>query len=144
MTAPRRAAGGKAIKRITAYRSGLEAKLAAQLASIGVEVLYEDKGSVIKYETPAENHRYTPDFVLPNGIVIESKGIFDSADRKKHLLIRAHHPDIDIRFVFSRSKAPIYKGSPTSYAAWCAKHGFQYTDRLIPPAWLDEPRKENT
>ena len=138
MAGPYRAAGGKAIRKVTAYRSGLEEKLAAQLEAAGIPVKYEDKEEVIKYLTPSELHRYTPDFVLPNGIVIESKGIFDAADRKKHLLIREQQPDKDIRFIFSRSKTPLYKGSPTTYGDWCEKNGFKYADKLIPDAWLGE------
>ena len=44
---------------------------------------------------------YTPDFLLPNGIIIETKGRFTPEDRRKHLLIKKQHPDLDIRFVFS-------------------------------------------
>lgn len=120
------------------YRSGLEQKVAAQIEAAGLVVVYEDKASVIPYITPAEPHKYTPDFKLPNGIIVETKGIFDAADRKKHTLVKAQHPHLDIRFVFSNSKAKLYKGSPTSYAAWCQKNGFQYADKLIPAAWLSE------
>ena len=44
----------------------------------------------IQYEKPATKHKYTPDFVLPNGIIIEAKGIFEREDRQKHLLIKMH------------------------------------------------------
>jgi hypothetical protein len=60
---------------------------------------------------------------------------------EKHLLVKAQHPDLDIRFVFSRSAAPLYKGSPTTYAMWCNKHGFVFADKLIPVAWLREGSK---
>lgn len=128
-------------KHAATYRSGLEEKVAAQLKAAGLEVVYEDKEHVIRYTTPAEPHKYTPDFILPNGIIVETKGIFDADDRKKHLLVRAQHPDKDIRFVFSNSNAKLYKGSPTTYAAWCNKNGFKYADKLIPVAWLKEPPK---
>jgi hypothetical protein len=65
---------------------------------------------------PARIHRYRPDFTLPNGIIIEGKGIFEAADREKHLLLKEQRPDLDIRFVFSRSEAPIYPKSPTTLA----------------------------
>lgn len=120
------------------YRSGLEEKVAKQIAAAGIEVVYEDKAEVIPYTTPAEPHKYTPDFKLPNGIIVETKGIFDAADRKKHALVREQHPAKDIRFVFSNSKAKLYKGSPTTYAAWCQKNGFKYADKLIPAAWFSE------
>ena len=119
------------------YRSGLEEQVAKQLKDADVEVYYEsDK---IEYLKPARNAKYTPDFPLPNGIVIETKGRFLVADRQKHLLIKQQHPDIDIRFVFSSSRRCISKKSKTTYAAWCEKHGFQYADKYIPEAWLNEP-----
>src|SRR3546814_6931922 len=69
---------------------------------------------------------YTPDLILKNGIIVETKGIFDVDDRRKHELIKAQHPGLDIRFVFSRSKSPIRKGSKTTYADWCAKRGIPF------------------
>jgi len=90
----------------------------------------------IKYEVN-EIRTYTPDFELPNGIIIESKGRFVAADRKKHLLVQKQYPSLDIRFVFSNSRAKISKGSKTTYAMWCEKNGFQYADKLIPKEWLE-------
>lgn len=124
---------------VEGYRSGLEEKLAAQLSQAGVEVAYESM--TIPYEKPASKHRYTPDFPLPNGIIIESKGRFVTADRAKHLLIKKQHPQLDIRFVFSSSKSRISKTSNTTYAAWCEKYGFKYADKLIPEEWLSESPK---
>jgi len=89
-----------------------------------------------------ETRTYTPDFLLPNGIIIESKGRFVAADRKKHLLVKQQHPDLDIRFVFTNSKAKISKGSKTSYGDWCDKNGFLYADKLIPEGWLNETTKQ--
>lgn len=124
------------------YRSGLEDTLAQQIAGRGFPVEYETL--VIPYEKPVTKHRYKPDFRLPNGLIIESKGIFSAEDRKKHLLIKAQHPGLDIRFVFSRSTQKINKGSKTSYADWCVKNGFLYADKRIPEEWFEEPAKEIT
>lgn len=96
----------------------------------------EYESTTIRYEKPAKSSRYTPDFVLPNKIIIESKGRFLTADRQKHLLIKQQHPQLDIRFVFQRSANPIAKGSKTTYAAWCLKHGFLFADKRIPEEWL--------
>jgi hypothetical protein len=116
------------------FRSGLEGKVAKQLEVLGVKVEYET--TKVKYVIPESLHTYTPDFVLPNGIVVETKGRFVVADRKKHLLIKQQHPDLDIRFVFQNSKNKITKGSKTTYADWCIKNGFQYADKEIPDKWL--------
>lgn len=116
------------------FRSGLEGKVAKQLEVLGVKVEYET--TKVKYVIPESLHTYTPDFVLPNGIVVETKGRFVVADRKKHLLIKQQHPDLDIRFVFQNPKNKITKGSKTTYADWCIKNGFQYADKRIPDEWL--------
>jgi len=118
------------------YRSGLEEKVAQYLLDAGVKFTYEEE--VIRYIKPEKSARYTPDFVLENGIIVETKGRFLTADRLKHLLIQKQHPDLDIRFVFSRSKERLSKKSSTTYAAWCQKHGFKYADETIPLEWLKE------
>jgi hypothetical protein len=97
---------------------------------------YEEK--VVSYTVPESKHRYTPDFELPNGIIIETKGRFITADRKKHLLVKEQHPELDIRFVFSNPRAKISKTSKTTYADWCDKFGFKYAAKMIPKEWLDE------
>ena len=116
------------------YRSGLEDNVAAQLKEEGVGFTYETLK--ISYTKPERVHKYTPDFVLSNGIIVETKGRFLTADRQKHLLVKEQHPNLDLRFVFSNSKAAISKGSKTTYGDWCNKHGFIYADKLIPLEWL--------
>ena len=131
-------AAGKAPRLVNGFRSGLEHRISEDLKSKGVPFDYEKLK--ISYTVPERQATYTPDFVLlSNGIIVESKGIFDAEDRKKHLLIRQQHPDLDIRLVFSRANAPIYKGSPTTHAKWAEHHGFKYAEKLIPQSWLDEP-----
>jgi len=129
-------AGGKAPRLQSGFRSGLEKRIADDLTQRGVP--YEYEKHKITYEVPARTSTYTPDFKLPNGIIIEAKGRFDTEDRQKHLLIKQQHPALDIRLVFSRAAAPIYKGSPTTHAAWAEKHGFKWAEKLIPPAWAKE------
>ena len=116
------------------FRSGLEIKVSEQLKESGVEFEYET--TKIKYVVPESTHTYTPDFTFPNGLIVETKGRFLAADRKKHLLIQKQHPELDIRFVFQNSNNKITKGSKTSYADWATKHGFQYADKEIPKEWL--------
>ncbi len=118
------------------FRSGLEESIAESLTSKGVGFSFEEL--VIPYVKPEKPAKYTPDFVLNNGIIIESKGRFLTEDRQKHLLIQKQYPLYDIRFVFSNSKTKISKRSKTTYADWCDKHGFLYADKDIPDAWLKE------
>jgi hypothetical protein len=122
------------------YRSGLEINIAEQLKKAGREVIYEKEK--ISYEWPPRGSKYTPDFKIPTQdggfFYVESKGLFSPKDRQKHLLIKTQYPDIDIRFVFSNQNQKLYKGSKTTYAAWCEKHGFTFANRAIPDCWLQE------
>ena len=115
------------------YRSGLEDDISVDLKKRGVSFEYETLK--IKW-TLLENKTYTPDFILPNGIIIESKGRFVAADRKKHLKVKEQHPDLHIRFVFSNSRAKLNKGAKSTYGDWCDKYGFTYADKRIPDEWL--------
>ena len=120
------------------YRSGLENDVAAYLKKHQKKVRYER----LKIEWEDLRYRtYTPDFMLDNGIIIETKGIFDVEDRRKHLAVRRQHPELDIRFVFSNCKAKLYKGSKTRYCDWCDKYEFKWEHRVIPEAWLEEKGK---
>lgn len=132
-------AAGKAPRLPNGFRSGLEKRVADDLLSRGTPYLYEKLK--ISYSVPQRQATYTPDFVLENGIIVEAKGVFDTQDRAKHLLVKEQHPELDIRFVFQRGNQPIYKGSPTTHGAWCDKHGFQWAEKLIPPAWAKEPKQ---
>lgn len=100
--------------------------------------------AVIRYTIPESEHRYIPDFVLPNGVIVESKGVFEVADRKKHQLIKAQYPHLAIRFVFSDPNMKINKNSETTYAVWCEKHGFLYARKYIPFEWIKEEAKDTT
>lgn len=140
----RRTSNSRSVGLKYGFRSGLEEQLAEQLRARGIDpkALYESL--VIPFTQPVKPRKYTPDFPLPNGIVVESKGRFLTADRQKHLLIKAQHPDLDIRFVFSYARTRISKQSKTTYAAWCESKGFQYAEKFIPDAWLREkPNKRS-
>jgi|TARA_R110000796_G_scaffold97103_4_gene203877 hypothetical protein len=120
------------------YRSGLEHKLSQYLDSLKHKYQYES----IKIEWEDLAYRtYTPDFILENGIIIETKGRFLVADRRKHLAIQKQHPKLDIRFVFTNSKSKLNKGAKSTYEQWCIKHKFRYYDRIIPEDWLKEKGK---
>ncbi len=118
------------------FKSGLEENVSSQIANRGLSVEYECEE--VSYIIPASEHTYHPDFRLPNGIRVETKGRFVLADRKKHLLVKQQHPELDIRFVFTNSKNKINKKSKTTYADWCDKNGFKYADKVIPEEWFNE------
>ena len=117
------------------YRSGLEYKISLYLDNLKIKYDYEK----LKIEWEDLAYRtYTPDFVLYNGIIIESKGMFTAADRRKHLAIKKQHPQLDIRVVFENSRRKLRKGAKSTYAEWCIRYAFRYYDRFIPEDWIKE------
>jgi uncharacterized protein (DUF488 family) len=126
------------VARRLGFRSGLEVEISDFLKKLSVPFIYE--GIKIEWEDLAYRF-YTPDFVLPNGIIIESKGFFTVADRRKHIEIQRQHPKLDIRFVFANENSKLRKGSKTSYAKWCEKNNFKFCHRVIPEKWLKERGK---
>ncbi len=126
------------VARRLGFRSGLEVEISDFLKKLSVPFIYE--GIKIEWEDLAYRF-YTPDFVLPNGIIIESKGFFTVADRRKHIEIQRQHPKLDIRFVFANENSKLRKGSKTSYAKWCEKNNFKFCHRVIPEKWLKEKGK---
>ena len=130
------------------YRSGLEDKNADHLRSHGTKFEYETLK--VPYVQPSTDHVYSPDFIVTTNsgkqIIVETKGRWDYKDRLKHLLVREQHPDLDIRFVFTRSKSKISKGSKTTYGDICSGLGrgkfkgieWLFADKLIPIEWLLE------
>lgn len=93
----------------------------------------------VKYVTEQE---YTPDFGVGSNVIIEAKGYFTSEDRTKLKLVRAQHPDLDIRLLFQRASNKLNKRSSTTYAQWADKHGFKWAEGTVPESWLKPVRKE--
>lgn len=121
--------------RARGFRSGLEEKIAAQIKKAKHKIRYEK----IKIQwVDFAIRSYTPDFVLDNGIILEVKGFWSTADRRKHVEIKKQHSDLDIRLVFENSRRKIRKGSKTSYGDWCEKKNITYCDREVPQEWLLE------
>ena len=115
------------------FRSNFETNFARFLKDNKIKYEYETKK--IKY-TPKER-TYNPDFYLVDyDIIIETKGRLTMDDRAKHMRIKEQHPDLDIRFIFQRCKEKLYRGSKTTYADWCDKHGFKYAEGEIPKKWM--------
>lgn len=141
------------------YRSGLEETIANQLKQLQqkYDFTFTYEKEIIEYWKPKRgqtchscgvdvrtDHRYTPDFciTLPDDswFYIESKGRFMSQDRTKHKLIHQQRPEIDIRWIFSRSATKLKKGSKTTYAQWVMKSlnvpMDNITDKLFDERWL--------
>lgn len=119
------------------YRSIFEKNIAGQIRNRKVPLRYE--AIKIKYQKPPS--QYKPDWVLPNHIIVETKGRFTASDRAKHLLVKEQHPNLDLRFVFQNSRVRLSKSSKTTYGDWATKHGFIWADQWIPDEWFKEQPK---
>ena len=119
-------------KKTSKYRSKLEEKVGDLLLNLDVNFQYET--AKFAYTIP---HNYTPDFILPNGIILECKGYWDSEDRRKIKRVKEQNPDIDLRMVFQSPFNTITKKSKTTYAQWCEKYNIPWTSfKNIPLEWL--------
>ena len=114
-------------------RSTYEHTLTEYMKSEGLPFEYEPKDGHLSYMLA-----YKPDFRLPNGILVEAKGYFDSTDRTKMIRVKKANPEADIRMVFKYDNK-INPRSKNRYSDWCKKHGFKYhVGRTIPKEWWDE------
>ena len=142
MPSPRR------LSRFMAHRSGFEKKIEAQLKEAKVEYKYESesiewlrkisKGRCAGCGSDEVFQRctYTPDFVLGNGVWIESKGYLDGPDRTKLRSIRAQFPKLDLRLVFQRDNVIPGTKNKTRYSEWAEKNGFKWALKVVPKSWL--------
>lgn len=81
--------------------------------------------------------KYTPDWLLPNGILVESKGNFTAPNRTLMLEVIEANPDRDIRMLFQQDNFMTRK-KVGRYSDWCNKKGIKYAIGRIPDEWFDE------
>ena len=128
-------------------RSGFEVTTAAILDANDVD--YEYESLVFTYTESLRKNlaecaacgskdllrtgRYTPDFVLASGIIIETKGRFDAKDRRKMLAVRDEYTDYRFVMLFMRDNR-ISRRSNTYYSDWCMTNQYEFA--------IGEPLKE--
>ncbi len=131
------------------YRSKFEGRVAQLLEEAGVTFTYETLS--YEYEEPLRKNQarcgacnstnlvrigwYTPDFFLSNGIIIETKGRFTAADRRKMIAVKKEHPDVRIVMLFMRDNK-IHKNSSTHYSDWCMTNGYEFAIGTPLQEWL--------
>lgn len=104
---------------VSNYRNRLESKVAKTL-----DAAFRYEALRLPYVT---RQHYLPDFIDTEGKrIVEGKGRFPAADRTKMKAIREQYPDYEITIVFQNPDAPINKGSKTTNAMWCEKHGIKW------------------
>lgn len=124
------------------YRSGYEATIGSFLDTLRIPFEYETRQ--LRYTT---EHQYKPDFILnkTDGSVmfVETKGYFQPSDRTKTLAVLKENPGIDLRFLFLRATNKLNRGSNTTYAMWCDKHGIPWAEgETLPSRWLKEVERD--
>lgn len=130
-------------------RSKFETRIAKELDDAGVKYKYEEYS--YDYEEPLRKNQarcadcdgtnlvrigwYTPDFFLDNGYIIETKGRFTAADRRKMLAVKADHPELQLVICFMRDNR-IHKNSNTRYSDWCEQNNYDYSIGNLKEEWL--------
>ena len=131
------------------FRSKFEHRLALSLEERGIKYGYEEEEW--EYFTKVQGgicddcngthilkrRWYTPDFFLPNGIIIEAKGQFTASNRVTLKAVREANPSFDLRLVFMANNR-ISKNSTTTYSLWCDQFKFKWALGRIPDEWLLE------
>jgi hypothetical protein len=88
---------------------------------------------------------YLPDFVLPNGIIVEAKGYLDAAACRKMKAVKASNPHLDIRFVFQNANGKRNRRAKLKNWEWAEKHGFKWAEGAIPlDWWREDPNDSGT
>jgi len=123
-------------------RSKLELKFEDILLDNNAE--YEYESTVISYIIPESNHKYTVDWTLLNGPLIETKGyLSDHQERTKYVLLKQQYPELDLRFVFDNPNK-LCGGTKYTHAKWADKWGFKYCsikDVDVIKSWIHENGK---
>jgi len=135
--------------RKSGLRSGFEERIAKELDDAKVKYTYETKS--FTYVEPLRKNlahcgacgstdlrrtgRYTPDFVLRSGLIIEAKGRFTAGDRRKMKAMKKQHPDVKIVMLFMRDNA-LSRKSKTFYSDWCMENDYDFSIGTLKQEWL--------
>ena len=130
-------------------RSKFETRVGQDLEERGVSFSYELRSFEYKrkpYQAKCgkcgsddvwEKRKYTPDFFLLNGIIIEAKGNWTGRERKLLLAVLEENQDLDIRMLFMRDNW-LTKKHVQRYIHWCTSRGIKWAIGRVPGEWVDE------
>ena len=95
------------------------------------EASFQKLNPTLEYETLKLTYTlqrtHNPDFIdHASKTIFETKGLWDAPDRQKILAVKDQHPDWRIIMVFQNATRKISKGSKTTYAKWCDRHGIEW------------------
>ena len=118
------------------FRSGFEQRIWDSAKKRRRKMEYEPQSFRIQYSIP---YRYIPDFILPNGIIVEAKGYLRPRDRTKMRKVKEQNPELDIRLVFQRADQKLTKSKNSeTYGEWASRIGFPWAEGDIPLTWWEE------
>lgn len=119
------------------FRSGFEKRIWDNAKKSKKQLDYEPQHPKIHYTIP---YRYIPDFVLPNGIVVEAKGYLRPRDRTKMRKVKEQNPHLDIRLLFQNANQRLTKSKNSEmYWQWAERLGFIWDEGdKIPLEWWQE------
>lgn len=138
-------------RRSNKLRSGFEDTVAANLKDRGVDFKYEAHSYMVEVpkrmprgtcdacggKSFTQTQKYTPDFFLDNGVVVEAKGRLTAANRTKYKAFVEQYPTVKFRLLFQRNN-PISKVSKTKYSDWCEANGIEYSvGTTVPDEWTE-------
>jgi hypothetical protein len=132
------------------FRSLFEERIATELTDAKIKYDYET--IQLEYEEPLRKNKarctdcgssalvrigwYTPDFYLPRSKwIIETKGRFTAADRRKMLAVIEQHPKERIAMCFMRDNK-IHPRSKTYYSDWCMENDIEFSIGHLKEEWL--------
>lgn len=99
----------------------------------------DERDIAYEYETLTLGYtlegKYKPDFILPNGVVIEAKGFFRRSAQRTLRAIKKQHPNLDIRLVFYDWNKKV-QGSNLTCKEWALKYNFKFSNKEIPNEWI--------
>ena len=124
------ASSKKRMRTSKGFRNQFEEKLGSFLEE--QRVAYEYETCVLSYTLEG---KYKPDFILPNGIIIEAKGFFRLTAQRILRAIKKQHPELDVRLVFYDCNKKV-QGSNLTCKAWATKYNFKFANKVIPTEWI--------
>ena len=101
------------------FRSGSELYISEVLKTNNISAEYETKCLPFNMSC-----KYTPDFVLPNGVYIEVKGFLSSDRQRYYEQLKKNYPALDLRFVFERDMN-LSISSTSTLKDWATRNGFR-------------------
>lgn len=135
------------------YRSNYEDNIAHWLEDNGIDFTYETYS--YEYQGPVRKNRsrcaecgakelvydgwYTPDFFVGDHLVIEAKGRFTAADRRKIKAVIATVPELRDKLVMMfMCDNKLSRVAKMRYSDWCEQEGIDYVVGTEPKKeWLN-------